>query len=36
MMLSEDAADKGLGFGWTSPEQSDIILNHKANSMAEK
>lgn len=36
MLLSEDAADKGPGFGWTSPEQSNIMFNHKANSMAEK
>ena len=36
MLLSEDAADNGLGFGWTSPEQSNIMFNHKANSMAEK
>ena len=36
MLLSEDAADKGPGFGWTSPEQSNIMLNHKANSMTEK
>ena len=33
MLLSEDAADKGPGFGWTSPEQSNIMFNHKANSM---
>ena len=36
MLLPEDAADKGPGFGWTSPEQSNIMFNQKANSMAEK
>ena len=36
MLLSKDAADKGPGFGWTSPEQSNMLFNNKANSMAEK
>ena len=36
MLLSEHEADKGPGLGYTSPEQSNIKFNHKANSMAEK
>ena len=36
MLLSEDAADKGPGFGWTSPEQSNIMFNHKETLWQKK
>lgn len=35
-VLSEDELDKGPGFGCTSPEQSNKMFSHKANSVIKK
>lgn len=35
-MLSEDELDKGPGFGCISPEQSNKVFSHKANSVIKK